>query len=86
VFDNRVLGKMMGPRGCEETGDWRRRYNEEILHISGDRIKKNEMGEACGVHGDKRGTYNVMVRKPEGKRTLGRPRLKWEYNIKMGLK
>jgi hypothetical protein len=38
------------------------------------------------MHGDKRGTYNVLVRKPEGKRTLGRPRLKWEYNIKMDLK
>jgi len=46
----------MVPRGDEETGDWRRRHNEELLHISGDRIKKNEMGEACGMHGDKTGT------------------------------
>jgi hypothetical protein len=80
VFDSRVLGKVVGPRG-----DWRRRHNEELLHISGERIK-NEMGEACGMHGSKRGTYNVLVRKPEVKRTLGRTRLKWEYNIKMNLK
>jgi hypothetical protein len=77
VFGNRVLGKMMGPRGDGETGDWRRQHNEELLRISGDRIKKNEMGEACG---QERYTYNILVRKPEGKRTLGRPRLKREYN------
>jgi hypothetical protein len=63
-FDIRVLGKMVGPRGDEETGDWRIRLNEELLHISGDRIKRNEMGEACGMYRDKRGTYTVSVRKP----------------------
>ena len=29
--------------------------------------------------------YRVLVRKPEGKRTLGRPRRRWEDNIKMDL-
>jgi hypothetical protein len=28
--------------------------------------------------GDRRGAYKVMVRKPEGKRPIGRPRLRWE--------
>ena len=32
-----------------------------------------------------RGIYRVLVEKPEGKRTLGRPRRKWEDNIKMDL-
>jgi hypothetical protein len=32
-----------------------------------------------------RGVYSVMVGKPEGKRPLGRPRLRWEDNIKMDL-
>ena len=36
------------------------------------------MGEGRGVHG-------VLVGKPEGKRPLGRPRRRWEYNIKMDL-
>jgi hypothetical protein len=35
--------------------------------------------------GDRRGVYRVLVRKPEGKRLLGRPRLRWEDNIKMHL-
>ena len=32
-----------------------------------------------------RGVYKVLVGKPEGKRPLGRPRLRWEDNIKMDL-
>jgi hypothetical protein len=32
-----------------------------------------------------RGVYRVVVGKPEEKRPLGRPRLRWEYNIKMDL-
>jgi len=32
-----------------------------------------------------RGLYGLLVGKPEGKRPLGRPRRRWEDNIKMGL-
>ena len=35
--------------------------------------------------GEGRGLHRVMVGKPEGKRPLGRPRLRWEDNIKMDL-
>jgi hypothetical protein len=31
------------------------------------------------------GVYRILVRKPEGKRPLGRPRRRWEDNIKMDL-
>jgi hypothetical protein len=38
------------------------------------------------VHmGERRGVCRVMVRRPEGKRPPGRPRSKWEDNIKMDL-
>jgi hypothetical protein len=33
-----------------------------------------------------RGVYRVWVGRPEGKRPLGRPRRRWEENIKMGLR
>ena len=33
--------------------------------------------------GERRGVYRVLVGKPEGKRLLGRPRHRWEENIKM---
>jgi len=37
------------------------------------------------VWGQGRGVYRVLVGKPEGKRPLGRPRRRWEDNIKMDL-
>ena len=37
------------------------------------------------AYGEGRGIYRVLVGRPEGKRPLGRPRLKWEDNIKMDL-
>ena len=35
--------------------------------------------------GEDRGVHRVLVGKPEGKRSLGRPRRRWEDNIKMDL-
>jgi hypothetical protein len=35
--------------------------------------------------GEKRNAYSVFVRKPEGKKTLGRLRRRWDDNIKMDL-
>jgi hypothetical protein len=35
--------------------------------------------------GEERGVYRVLVGKTEGKRPLGRPRRRWEYNNKMDL-
>ena len=35
--------------------------------------------------GEGRGVHRVLVGKPEGKRSLGRPRCRWEENIKMDL-
>jgi hypothetical protein len=35
--------------------------------------------------GERRGLYRVLLGKPEGKRQLGRPRPRWEDNIKMDL-
>jgi len=44
------------------------------------------MGWACGAYGEGRGVQRVLVGKPEGKRPLGRPRRRWEDNIKMDLR
>ena len=35
--------------------------------------------------GEERGVHRFLVGKPEGKRSLGRPRLRWEDNMKMDL-
>jgi hypothetical protein len=36
--------------------------------------------------GEKRNVYRILVGKPEGKRPLGRPRRRWEDNIRMDLR
>jgi len=41
------------------------------------------MGRTCGEYGG--GVHRVLVGKPEGTRPLGRPRRRWEDNIKMDL-
>ena len=41
------------------------------------------MGGACGAYGG--GVHRVLVGKPEGKKPTGRPRRRWEDNIKMDL-
>jgi hypothetical protein len=46
-------------------------------------VKEDEMGRPCSTHGEKRNAYRILVGKPERKRPLGRPRLRWEDNIKI---
>jgi hypothetical protein len=40
----------------------------------------------CSTHGEGRGVYRILVGRPEGKRPLGRPRRRWEDNIKIDLR
>jgi len=41
------------------------------------------MGGACSVYGERGCLYRILVGKPEGKKPPGRPRRRWEDNIKM---
>ena len=45
------------------------------------------MGGECSAYGreERRGVYRVLGEKPEGRRLLGRPRRRWEDNMKMVL-
>jgi hypothetical protein len=44
------------------------------------------MGGACGARGGGEGCIKILVGRPEGRRPLGRPRRRWEDNIKMDLR
>ena len=50
----------------------------------GDQIE-NDLGGDVARMGESRGVCRVLVGKPEGKRSLGRPRHRWEDNIKIDL-
>jgi hypothetical protein len=79
-----VLRRIFGPKRDEVTGGWRKLRNEELRdsHSSPSIIriiKSRRMRWAGHVArmGDKRNAYRLLVGKPEGKRPLGRPRLRW---------
>ena len=40
---------------------------------------------ACSAYGERTGEYKILVKKPEGKRPLGRPSRRWDVDIKMDL-
>jgi len=49
------------------------------------KLKKMRWAGHVALMGDRRVVYRVLVGKPEGKIPLGRPRHRWEDNIKMDL-
>jgi hypothetical protein len=48
--------------------------------------KRTRLAGHVARMGERRGAYRVLVGRPEGKRPLGRPRRRWEDNIKMDLR
>jgi hypothetical protein len=89
VFENRVLGRIFGPKRDEVTGEWRKLPNEE-LHILYSspyiirQIKSRRMRWAG--HVERMGEERNVMGKPQGKRPLGRPRRRWEDGIRMDLR
>jgi hypothetical protein len=87
-----LLRRIFGCKRDEVTGEWRRLHNEELSYLCSSRniirvIKSRRMRSVGHVArmGERRGVRRVLVRKPEGKRPLERPRRRWEDNIKMDL-
>jgi hypothetical protein len=93
VFENRVLRRIFEPKRDEVTGGWRKLHNEELHGLYSSPsivrvIKARRMrwvGHVACI-GEVRGAYNILVGRPEGRRPLGRPRHRWEDNIRMDLR
>jgi hypothetical protein len=92
VFKNRVWRKIFRLKR-EKDGSWRKLHNDELhsLYSSPNTvrvIKSRRMrwvGHVARME-EGRGVYRVFVGRPEGKRPLGRPRHRWEDNIKLDLR
>ena len=93
MCQNRVLGRIFGPKRDEVTGEWRRLHNEKSndLYCSLNFvrvIKSREMkwiGHVARM-GEGRSAFRVLVGKTEGKSLLGSPWRRWEDNINMDLR
>jgi hypothetical protein len=86
-----VLRRIFGPKR-EEGRSWRKLHNDEIRSLYSSRnivkvIQSRMMRWAGHVArmGEGKGVYRVLVGSLEGKRQLGRPRRRWEDNIKLDL-
>jgi hypothetical protein len=87
-----VLRRIFGPKR-EEDGSWKKLHNDELHRLYSTPnivrvIKSRRLRWAGHVArmGEGRRVYRVLVRKPKGKRPLGRPRRRLEDNIKMDLR
>ena len=92
MFEKTVLRRIFGSKIDEVTGDFRKLHNEELndLYCSPNIfrvVKWRRMRWARHVarKGEGRDVYRILVGKPKGKRPLGRPRRRWEDNIKKDL-
>ena len=85
-----MLKRVFGPKRDEVTGEWRQLHNEELSDLYSlpniARAVKSRRMRWTGhvaLMGEGRGVHRVLVGKPEGKRPLGRPKRRWEDNIRM---
>jgi hypothetical protein len=92
VFENRVLRGIFGPKRDEVTGKWRKLHNEELRDLYSSPniiiiIESRKMKWAANVAGigEKKKACRLLVRKPDGKRLLGRPRRRRVDNIRMDI-
>jgi hypothetical protein len=90
VFENRVLRRIFGLKRDEMMREWRKLHNEELRDLCSlpgiiRVIKLMRWAHHVSRMGEKRNAYRLLVRKPEGKRPLGRPRHRWVDNITMDL-
>ena len=93
MLENKVLRKILETKRHKITGEWRKLHKPElqVLYSSLNIIRYLKSrrlrwaGHVARVE-QFRIAYRVLVVKPESKRPLGRPRRRWEDNIKMDLR
>jgi hypothetical protein len=93
VLENRVLRRIFSSKRDEVMGEWRTLHIGDLrnTYSSPDiisQIKSRRMRWAGHVArmGKGRKVYRVLVGKPEGKKSLGSPRRRWENGIRMDLR
>ena len=90
MFENRVLRRVFVSKRDKVNREWRKLHNEELNDLYSSpiivrviKLRRMRWAEHVARMAEKRGVYRVLVGKPEEERPLGRPRRRWEYNIKI---
>ena len=93
VFENGVLRRILGPVFDEEEGRYRRRHNREIRELTEQTKLQNEVvmrrlryAGHCARMSEERIPKKVLNAQVQGTRPLGRPRYRWNDNIKQDVK
>ena len=91
VFENRILRSIFVSYR-DANGEWRRLHNEKhhSLYRSPNIVRVNKTRKLRWARNadrtqEGRSALKILASKPTGKRPLGRPRSKWEDNIRMDL-
>jgi hypothetical protein len=84
VYENRVLRRIFGSKREELAGGWRRLRNGELRNLFASpniiRVIVRYAGYVARIR-YMRNAYKILLGISEGKKPLGRPRLRWKYNI-----
>ena len=93
MLENKEFRNIFYAKIDEITGEWRKVHNAELhAYYFSNNIVRNLKSRRLRWAGhvarmeQSRNAYRVLVGKYEGKRPLGRPRHRWEDNIKMDLR
>lgn len=89
VSKNRVRRKILGPKRDGVAGEWRRLHDEEFYDLYSPNIipllnsRRMSWAARLALTVSRRGKSRGLVGKPEGKSQFGRPRCRWERNVKI---
>jgi len=90
MSENRALRRILGSNMEAVTGQWRKMNNEGLQNFSSpailEMLKSRRMRWAHNLARIRKivNIYKILVGRLEGQISLGRPRRRWEDNIKMG--
>ena len=93
AFENWILRRIFGPKR-DENGKWRRLHNEQlhsllispnIVRVMVIKSRRLRWAGHLARMEEVRSAFKTLIGTPTGKRPLGRPRIRWEDNIRMDL-
>ena len=91
MFEKSILRRIFGPKR-DASGEWRRLHNEELCSYRSPTISRAIKSRRLRWTGhvarmeEGRSAFKILTGKPTGTRLSGRPRRRWEINIRIDLK